>query len=81
MTLELSGITVRFGGLTAVDNVSLVARPGEVTGLIGPNGAGKTTTFNATTGVVPVTAGTVTLGGRRIDSLSTSSSCSTVWPL
>jgi ABC-type branched-subunit amino acid transport system ATPase component len=69
--LELAGITVRFGGLTAVDNVSLVARAGEVTGLIGPNGAGKTTTFNATTGVVPVTTGTVKLGGRRIDGLST----------
>jgi ABC-type branched-subunit amino acid transport system ATPase component len=71
MTLELFDITVRFGGLTAVDQVSLVARAGEVTGLIGPNGAGKTTIFNATTGVVPVSSGTVQLAGRRIDGLST----------
>jgi ABC-type branched-subunit amino acid transport system ATPase component len=71
MDLELANITVRFGGLTAVDDVSLVARSGEVTGLIGPNGAGKTTTFNATTGVVPVSAGSVKLGGKRIDGLST----------
>jgi ABC-type branched-subunit amino acid transport system ATPase component len=65
--LMLTDITVRFGGLTAVDGVSLHAKAGEVTGLIGPNGAGKTTMFNATTGVVPVSAGSVQLGDRRLD--------------
>jgi ABC-type branched-subunit amino acid transport system ATPase component len=65
--LTLTDITVRFGGLIAVDNVSLHAEAGEVTGLIGPNGAGKTTIFNATTGVVAVSAGSVRLGDRLLD--------------
>jgi ABC-type branched-subunit amino acid transport system ATPase component len=69
--LEVTGLQVRFGGLLAVDDLSLVARAGEVTGLIGPNGAGKTTTFNAITGVVPATKGTVRLGGETLDGLST----------
>jgi ABC-type branched-subunit amino acid transport system ATPase component len=68
--LEISGVTVRFGGLIAVDSVSVVARGGHITCLIGPNGAGKTTTFNATTGVVPVAGGHVELGGEALDKLS-----------
>jgi branched-chain amino acid transport system permease protein len=54
-------IVVQFGGLTAVDNVSLEVREGEIVGLIGPNGAGKTTTFNAISGLNVPTSGTVTL--------------------
>lgn len=69
--LELSEVAVRFGGLLAVDGVSLTAPAGQVTGLIGANGAGKTTTFNACCAVVPTTAGSVTLGGRCLDGLST----------
>jgi ABC-type branched-subunit amino acid transport system ATPase component len=69
--LTLSDITVRFGGLTAVDGVSLHGQAGEVTGLIGPNGAGKTTTFNATTGVVDLASGSVRLGDRVLDRKST----------
>jgi ABC-type branched-subunit amino acid transport system ATPase component len=51
--LDCRDVTVRFGGLAAVDKVSLAVEPGEVVGLIGPNGSGKTTFLNAVTGLVP----------------------------
>jgi ABC-type branched-subunit amino acid transport system ATPase component/ABC-type branched-subunit amino acid transport system permease subunit len=62
--VEVSGVTVRFGGLTAVNNASLTVRAGEIVGLIGPNGAGKTTLFNAILGLNDPAAGTVRLYGK-----------------
>jgi branched-chain amino acid transport system ATP-binding protein len=65
--LELHGVTRRFGGHAAVDDVSFRVRPGTITGLIGPNGAGKTTLFNLVAGALTPTAGRITLGARRLD--------------
>jgi ABC-type branched-subunit amino acid transport system ATPase component/ABC-type branched-subunit amino acid transport system permease subunit len=64
--LEISGLTVRHGGLVAVDDFILRASMGRITGLIGPNGAGKTTIFNACTGLVRPAAGTIRLHGRDV---------------
>ena len=58
--VELQDVTVKFGGLTALDSVTFNINRGEILGLIGPNGAGKTTCFNAMTGVYRPTSGTVT---------------------
>ena len=58
--VELDKVTVKFGGLTALDAVTFTINRGEILGLIGPNGAGKTTCFNAMTGVYRPTSGTVT---------------------
>jgi ABC-type branched-subunit amino acid transport system ATPase component/branched-subunit amino acid ABC-type transport system permease component len=66
-TLVATGITVRFGGVTAVNNVSLEVRPGQIVGLIGPNGAGKTTFIDAVTGFVRPASGEVRLNDQRID--------------
>ncbi len=64
--LSLRSVTKRFGGLTAVDNVSFDVPKGEVFSLIGPNGAGKTTLFNCITGMFVPTAGAVIFEGRDI---------------
>ncbi|MDZ7921524.1 ABC transporter ATP-binding protein [Rhodoferax sp.] len=65
--LQAQDITVRFGGLTAVDAVSASFRAGELVGIIGPNGAGKTTFFNAISGVTPPTSGQLVAAGKRLD--------------
>ncbi|MBI3911118.1 MAG: ABC transporter ATP-binding protein [Armatimonadetes bacterium] len=67
--LELDKATIRFGGLTAVSEVDLEVRPGELVGLIGPNGAGKTTVFNLITGVYAPSAGEIRFEGRPIQGL------------
>ncbi|HUY74375.1 MAG TPA: ABC transporter ATP-binding protein [Candidatus Dormibacteraeota bacterium] len=64
--LQVSGLTKRFGGLVAVDNVSFEVKTGEVFALIGPNGAGKTTLFNCVTGMYKPTLGTVTFNDRDL---------------
>lgn len=67
--LELQGLTMRFGGLKAVDGLSFSVRAGSIHGLIGPNGAGKTTTFNAISGFFRPTSGRIFHDGREISSL------------
>ena len=68
--LEVSGASVRFGGLAAVNEVSFEAEPGEVRALIGPNGAGKTTLFKAIAGEEPLSAGTIRFQGEPIHALT-----------
>ncbi len=67
--LEIANASVRFGGLVAVNDVSLMLERGEVCALIGPNGAGKTTLFNAVAGYAPVAAGRILLRGAPIQAL------------
>ncbi len=67
--LEIASASVRFGGLIAVNDVSLRVEQGEICALIGPNGAGKTTLFNAVAGYAPVAAGRIMLRGAPIQGL------------
>ena len=64
--LSLSNVTMRFGGLIAVNDLSLQVEPGQLYGLIGPNGAGKTTVFNVITGVYKPTGGQISLDGESL---------------
>ncbi len=64
-SLEFSGVTKRFGAVTAVSDLSARVEPGRVTGFLGPNGAGKTTTLRILLGLVRATGGQATIGGRR----------------
>ena len=64
--LELSGVTMKFGGLVAVNDLDLVVEAGRLYGLIGPNGAGKTTVFNVITGVYTPTSGAIRFDGAPI---------------
>ncbi len=68
--LEVADVTVRYGGVVALDGVGLRITRGTVVGLIGPNGAGKTTLINAIAGIVPLASGTIALGARRLEGLS-----------
>jgi len=68
--LELKGLTKRFGGLVAVNDLSFDVHAGEVVGLLGPNGSGKTTAMNLVSGALPLTAGEVRFDGRTISGLA-----------
>jgi branched-chain amino acid transport system ATP-binding protein len=67
--LKVERVTKRFGGLTAIDDVSFTIRPNEIFALIGPNGAGKTTLFNTITGMYKPTAGTINFAEQEITGL------------
>lgn len=68
--LIAEGVTKKFGGLVANNNMSLQIKAGQITALIGPNGAGKSTLFNLLTGLLPLTSGTISFRGQRIDGMS-----------
>lgn len=67
--LTVEGLSMRFGGLLAVNNVGLTLNQGEIVSLIGPNGAGKTTIFNCLTGFYRPTGGTIKLRERHLEGL------------
>jgi branched-chain amino acid transport system ATP-binding protein len=69
MFLEIKNLTMRFGGLIAVNDVSLYVKKGEIHGLIGPNGSGKTTIFNVVSGYYKPSGGTITFEGKRVSGL------------
>jgi len=69
MTIQVNGVTVQFGGVTALNDVSVTLEPGKILGVVGPNGSGKSTLFNAITGMVKPTRGSVSLDGEILDNL------------
>ncbi len=73
--LQVRDLTVRFGGLTAVDAVSFDVKAAEIVGLIGPNGAGKTTTFNSISGVIEPTSGEILIRGRAVSPFTPERAC------
>ncbi len=73
--LELDGLTKRYGGVTAVNDVTMRVEAGEVRAVIGPNGAGKTSLFHLITGVVTATSGDVRFDGRVLSGLSSYQRC------
>src|SRR3546814_5779401 len=73
--LSVAGLTKRFGGFTAVNNVSFEVAKGEILGLIGPNGSGKSTIFNMVSGTLKPTAGSIRLDGREIAGVSPDRIC------
>ena len=73
--LELRGLTKRYGGILAVDQVTMSVEPGEVRAVIGPNGAGKTSLFHLITGVVKATEGTVMFDGQNITGVAAFGRC------
>jgi branched-chain amino acid transport system ATP-binding protein len=73
--LTVTGVTKRFGGFTALDQVSFEVREGEILGLIGPNGSGKTTLFNCVSGALPPTAGSIRFRGAEIGGLTPDRIC------
>ncbi|MCS6878429.1 MAG: ABC transporter ATP-binding protein [Geminicoccaceae bacterium] len=73
--LEVEGLTKRFGGFTAVKDVSFRVEPGEILGLIGPNGSGKSTIFNCIAGLLKPTAGSIRFAGEEIAGLSPVAVC------
>jgi branched-chain amino acid transport system ATP-binding protein len=73
--LEIKNLTKAFGGLIAVNNISLTVEKGEILGLIGPNGSGKTTTFNCIMNVFPITSGDIIFNGQSMKGLKTYSIC------
>ena len=64
--LELKNTTIKFGGITALNEVNFHVNRGEICALIGPNGAGKTTVFNVVTGVYPITSGEILFKGENL---------------
>lgn len=75
MLLQVSGLTKKFGGFTAVDKVSFNVSQGEILGLLGPNGSGKSTTFNCIAGMLRPTSGSVKLDGEEIAGLNADATC------
>lgn len=69
LVLKAAGIVKQFGGLCAVDDVTIELYEKEIVGLIGPNGAGKTTMFNMISGVLPLSKGSISLNGKKVNNI------------